>query len=410
MEGIELKGKYGIATIYAKTIEDELFSQCINMLNSELSEGVNIAIMPDTHVGKGCMIGTTMEVRDKVCPNLVGVDCGCGMLTVKLGQIAMDFERLDDIITKCVPLGFNCHDSYTEDAVDFFDKYKDSVKAKGIAYDLPMRSIGTLGGGNHFIEVDKDSEDNLYLIIHTGSRNFGKQIAEYWQDIAIEELCKKQFIDSKPVIEKLKKEGKQREIQKALKDIKVKNEQIKKTLGNKELAYLTGENLKDYLNDLHIAQLYASLNRETIANAILEKYFGMSLNNFVHFETIHNYINVDEMVLRKGAISAKEGEIVLIPLNMRDGALIAVGKGNKTWNQSAPYGAGRLMSRAAAKEKIKLEDFEKSMEGIYSSSVVESTIDESPFAYKDAEEIIECVQDTVDIINHIKPVYNRKAS
>lgn len=410
MDGIELKGKYGTATIYAKTIEDKLFSQCINMLNSDLVEDVNIAIMPDTHVGKGCMIGTTMEIKDKVCPNLVGVDIGCGMLTVKLGQINIDFEKLDDIITEYVPLGFNCHDNYTKKAEEFFDKYKDSIKAKGISYDLPMRSIGTLGGGNHFLEVDKDRENNLYLIIHTGSRNFGKQIAEYWQNVAIEELCKKQFIDPKPVIAKLKEEGREREIQKALEDIKIKNQQIKSTIGNKDLAYLTGDNLKDYLNDLHIAQLYASLNRETIANVILKNYFGMPLSDFTHFETIHNYINVDEMILRKGAISAKEGEIVLIPLNMRDGALIAVGKGNEKWNNSAPHGAGRLMSRGQAKELVNLEDFKESMKGIYSSSVVESTIDESPFAYKDAEEIIECVQDTVKIIEHIKPIYNRKAS
>lgn len=403
---IEIKGKYGKATIYAQTIEDELIDQCKAMLNEKMTENKNIAIMPDTHVGKGCMIGATMEVGDEVCPNLVGVDLGCGMLTVNLGKEELDLDKLDEIITMYVPLGFNVHEKENQESKNFFDKNK--VKAK-VNYEIPKRAIGTLGGGNHFIEVDQDTEGNNYLIIHTGSRNFGKQIAEYWQDVAVDEQGKGKFIDTKELIENLKKENRHREIETELKKAKAYNKEVRENLPNKDLATLTGNNLKGYLDDSKVAQEYASLNRKTIANNIIRNYYNKNLEDFEHFETIHNYINLDDMILRKGAISAKKGEKVLIPLNMRDGSLIAIGKGNKEWNNSAPHGAGRLMSRRQARENIDLEDFKNSMNGIYSSSVNESTIDESPFAYKDAKEIMNLVGDTVDIVKHIKPIYNRKA-
>lgn len=402
---IEIKGKYGKATIYAETVELDLVNQCKTVLDQKMTEGRNIAIMPDTHIGKGCMIGTTMEVGDEVCPNLVGVDIGCGMLTVELGTENLDLERLDDVITNFVPLGFNTHKEENQESKEFFTHNKTNAN---VNYEIPRRSLGTLGGGNHFIEIDKDEDGNQYLIIHTGSRNFGKQIADYWQNVAINEQLQDLFIDTEELIEKLKKENRHQEISIELEKAKAYNNKVKKEMLNKDLATVTGGNLKDYLEDSRIAQEYASLNRKIIANNIVKNYFHKELEDFDYFETIHNYINLDDMILRKGAISAKKGEKVLIPLNMRDGSLIAIGKGNKAWNNSAPHGAGRLMSRKKARENINLEDFKDTMKGIFSSSVNESTIDEAPFAYKNAEEILRLVGDTVDIVKQIKPVYNRK--
>lgn len=403
---ITLKGKYGEAKIYAKTIENDLISQCIELLNQPMTKNSQIRIMPDTHTGKGCMIGTTMKIENNLCPNLVGVDIGCGMLTVSIGKEELDFDKLDDIITKYVPLGFESHPEMTKDAEDFFKNRK--VIAE-IDYNIPKRALGTLGGGNHFIEIDEENNGEKYLIIHTGSRNFGKQIAEYWQGIAIEEMVKPNLINIPKKIEELKAQKRFKEIESMIKDTKLKNKQALENVPNKDLATISGENLKGYLHDAKIAQEYAALNRKLIAHAILSNYFGKDLDEFEYFETIHNYIDIKEMMLRKGAISAKLGEKVLIPLNMRDGSLIAVGKGNSEWNNSAPHGAGRLISRSKAKDSINLEDFKETMKGIHSISVNESTLDESPFAYKNAEEIIECVKDTVDIIKHIKPIYNRKA-
>lgn len=262
---------------------------------------------------------------------------------------------------------------------------------------------------NHFIEIDKDSDNNKYLIIHTGSRNFGKQIAEYWQKIAIKEMIKPNLIDIPKQIEELKAQKRFKEIESMIKDAKLKNKQTLENAPNKDLATISGENLKDYLHDAKIAGEYATLNRKLIAHAILSNYFGKGLDEFEYFETIHNYIDTNEKMLRKGAISAKLGEKVLIPLNMRDGSLIAIGKGNPEWNNSAPHGAGRLMSRAKAKDSVNLKDFKETMKGIHSISINESTLDESPFAYKDANEIIDSITETVDIIKHIKPIYNRKA-
>lgn len=406
IEPITLKGKYGEAKIYAKTIENDLISQCIELLNQPMTKNSQIRIMPDTHAGKGCMIGTTMKIENNLCPNLVGVDIGCGMLTVSIGKEELDFDKLDDIITKYVPLGFESHPEMTKDAEDFFKNKK--VIAE-IDYNIPKRALGTLGGGNHFIEIDEESNGEKYLIIHTGSRNFGKQIAEYWQNVAIEEMVKPNLIDIPKQIEELKAQKRFREIESMIKESKIKNKQALENVPNKDLATISGENLKDYLHDAKIAQEYAALNRKLIAHAILSNYFGKDLDEFEYFETIHNYIDIKEMMLRKGAISAKLGEKVLIPLNMRDGSLIAVGKGNVEWNNSAPHGAGRLMSRVKAKDSISLEDFKETMKGIHSISVNESTLDESPFAYKNAEEIIDYVKDAVDIIKHMKPIYNRKA-
>lgn len=409
MEPIILNGKYNDAKIFAKTIENELITQCMNLLNQEFTKDLKIRIMPDCHAGKGCMIGTTMEIKDKICPNLIGVDISCSMLCVNLGKVNIDFEKFDDVVTKFVPLGAERHTKISKESENFFNKKENQTKAI-INLEAPKLQIGTLGGGNHFIELDKYEETGeIYLIIHTGSRNFGKQIAEFWQNKAEGESVEDKLIDTNKLIADLKKENRLLEINDKLKEAKEINTKILKEAKNKELATISGENLENYLYDCNIADRFATLNRRTIANNILKNYFNKSIDEFEHFETKHNYINVEEKMLRKGAISAKKDEIVLIPLNMRDGSLIAKGLGNPEWNNSAPHGAGRIMSRRKAKELIDLNAFKESMEGIYSSSINESTVDESPFAYKNCNEIIDCLKDTVEIIRHIKPIYNKKA-
>lgn len=403
MKPIILQGVYGQAHLYATTIEPALKEQCMELLNHKIAQDNKIRIMPDTHAGKGCMIGTTMEVKDIVCPNLVGVDIGCGMLTVDIGVEGIDFERLDNIITNYVPLGFNIHTKPNVESEYFFQSHM--INAKNINMTIPMNSIGTLGGGNHFIEIDKNSDSGKqYLIIHTGSRKFGKQIADYWQTVAIKSISQPCEAEKVQLIENLKSQGRANEISAALQQLRLRNIPV-----NTELATLSGKDKELYLHDMDVAQQYASLNRKTIALTILSHYFGLPLENFPYFETVHNYIDTNNHILRKGAISAQENELVLIPLNMRDGSLIARGKGNPEWNYSAPHGAGRLMSRKQAKNSIALADFEESMRGIYSTSVNTDTLDESPFAYKDHKEIIAAVDDTVHIVSHLKPIYNRKA-
>ena len=407
MKPMVLTGKYGEASIYAKTIEEELITQCTTLLDQPMTKGIKIAIMPDTHVGKGCMIGTTMEIQDEVCPNLVGVDIGCGMLTVNLGRVDINYDKLDKVIDRYVPLGFNIHDKMTAEANEFFTIYQTKAPLK---LDRPKRGIGTLGGGNHFIEVGEDRfTKEKYLVIHTGSRNFGKQIADYWQEVAIDKLTAGELIDTQAVVDQLKIEGRHSEIEETIKEIVKHNKEAMKDMRNQDLATLSGQDMEDYIHDTKIAQYYATANRFSIANTILQSYFNRRLHMFEFFETVHNYIDTHTMILRKGAISAHASEKVLIPLNMRDGSLIAVGKGNLDWNNSAPHGAGRLMSRSKARKQINMQDFTDSMKGIHSVSVNESTLDESPFAYKDAKEIIECIQDTVHVTQIIKPVYNRKA-
>lgn len=409
MEPIIINGKYNDAKIFAKTIENELITQCINLLNQEFTKDLKIRIMPDCHAGKGCMIGTTMEIKDKICPNLIGVDLSCGMLCVNLGTIDIDFEKFDDVVTKFVTLGAERHNKISKESENFFNKNENQTIAN-IALEAPKLQIGTLGGGNHFIELDKCEETGeVYLIIHTGSRGFGKQIAEFWQNKAESESVEDKLIDTEKLIADLKRKNRLLEINDKLKEAKEINTKILKEAKNKELATISGQNLKNYLYDYNIADRFATLNRRTIANNILKNYFNKSIDEFEHFETKHNYINIEKRILRKGAISAKKDEIVLIPLNMRDGSLIAKGLGNPEWNNSAPHGAGRVMSRRKVKELIDLNTFKESMEGIYSSSINESTIDESLFAYKNCNEIIDCLKDTVEIIRHIKPIYNRKA-
>lgn len=348
--------------------------------------------MPDCHAGAGCTIGTTMEIKDKITPNLVGVDIGCGILTVKLKETDIDLQKLDAVINEFVPNGFNTH---TEPKAEFeFDK----LLAKNLNVGRAKLSIGSLGGGNHFIEVGKNSKDELFLVIHSGSRNIGGQVAKHYQDIAIENLTDNSK-EREELIERLKKEGKQNEIGEELK-------KLKKPIINKDLAYLTGVYFDNYMHDMELMQKFAVLNRRTMANIILEK---AELTEAEAFETIHNYIDFKRMILRKGAVSAENGETLLIPINMRDGSIIAKGKGNEDWNYSAPHGAGRLMGRNEAHKKLNFDEFKEQMKDVYSTSVLTETLDEAPNAYKSMNEIIEAIGETVDIIDIIKPIYNFKA-
>lgn len=394
---IELQGKYNCAKIYTDNVEQTAISQIIELCNQEFIKDSKIRIMPDTHAGAGCVIGTTMTIQDKVVPNLVGVDIGCGMYCVKLKEKNIDFESLDNVIREFIPHG--CNTRNTPHELSLKINIKELRCIKNISYDRAINSLGTLGGGNHFIEVNNDSDNNIYLVIHSGSRYLGKQVAEYYQNLGYNKLQNNR--DGKiKIINKLKAEGRDKDIQALLS--KLPTVKIKK-----ELSYIEGEDLSSYLNDIDIVQRYATLNREIMAKVILDE---MKLSAVNSFTTIHNYIDVDDMILRKGAISANKGEKVIIPINMRDGSIIAIGKGNEDWNNSAPHGAGRILSRSKAKERFTLDEFKDSMSKVWTTSVCESTIDESPMAYKPMDEIIGNIKDTVDIETIIKPLYNFKSS
>jgi len=382
--------------IYAKTLEQTAKEQIEAISESAAFSDSKIRIMPDCHAGKGTVIGFTANMTDKVIPNVVGVDIGCGMLTANLGPLAVDFVKLDEVIRTYVPSGCNVHEIPVSDT-SFLHK----LKCYSYLHDVDWleRSLGSLGGGNHFIELDQDEDGNIYLIIHSGSRNLGVQVASYYQDLAIKN-CQNNKSAREELIREYKAAGRQKEISNALAQIPVVNIP-------KELCYLEGQDRKDYLHDMEICQNFASINREAIGEIIC---LAMGWEGIDSFETIHNYISFKDGIVRKGAISAHYGERVLIPLNMRDGCILGTGLGNEDWNNSAPHGAGRVMSRKQAKELINLEDFQNTMEGIYSTSIVEETLDESPFAYKPSEEIIELVKDTVRIEKILKPIYNFKAS
>jgi len=394
---IEVRGKFNTAKIFTDNVEEAAMAQIIELCNQEFVKDSIIRIMPDTHAGAGCTIGTTMTVSDKIVPNLVGVDIGCGMETIRLKNSDIDLKKLDRVIHEHIPAGFDIRKKQHPYAANVeLDKL---VCKKEVSLDRAKLSIGTLGGGNHFIEVNKDDAGQLYLVVHSGSRHLGKQVAQVYQERGYRELIKNnEYITE--LIKELKAQGREKEIQQEI--TKVKVEKI-----NKQLAYVQGKSFDDYLNDMKIVQKFAVLNRKAIVDEIVKR---MEFEVVEQFTTIHNYIDLDNMILRKGAISARNGERVLIPINMRDGSLICIGKGNKDWNYSAPHGAGRLVSRSKAKEMFSLEEFKKSMEGIYSTTINKSTLDECAMAYKPMEEIIENIQDTVDIINIIKPIYNFKAA
>ena len=402
MERMEIRGRCGTAIAYAKVIEEEAVEQIRRMCDYEFTEGASIRIMPDVHWGKGCTIGTTMTVRDKVVPNLVGVDIGCGMYTVDLGKGEIDLARFDEA-AHFVPSGRNLWDGRQErfdlTALRCYRALKDT---KRIA-----RSLGTLGGGNHFIEIDRSADGTNYLVIHTGSRNLGKQVAEYYQNIAIDLSHGKDelFRARDELIRRYKAEGRRSELQEALKDLN-RGFQAKEAEIPADLAFLYGSYLEDYLHDIEICQNFAQRNREVIAHVLLER-TGLTAGDAFH--TIHNYIDVEERILRKGAIAAHAGERVLIPINMRDGSILAVGRGDPDWNYSAPHGAGRLMSRTAAKENLSMDEFRETMADVYTTAVNENTLDEAPMAYKSLADIIDVIEDSVDVIEVLKPIYNFKA-
>ncbi len=404
---MEVKGKYGTAKVFADTLEDGARDQIINLLDQDFVAGSNVRIMPDVHQGMGCVIGFTADMGDKVIPNIVGVDIGCGMLTVELGDIDLDLARLDKIVQEKIPSGRNVH----QGRKFRYDKIQDLHVFRKLKNTRRMdRSIGTLGGGNHFIEVGEDSKGDKYLVIHSGSRNLGNQVAKIYQKLAID-MCsgKEEFFEKKEdIIKTYNEEGRSKEIKSALKELK-KDYQGLKPKYPKDLCYLTGKYRDQYLHDMNICQEYAALNREKMAEIILSNLLDRELEDFPHFQTIHNYIDFKDNIIRKGAISAYKDEKVLIPINMRDGSIIARGKGNEDWNYSAPHGAGRVLSRTQAKATLDLDHFKETMEGIYSSSVHKGTLDESPDAYKSIDEIIGTIGDTVEIIDVIKPIYNYKA-
>ena len=397
---IEIKGKYNTAKVFTDSLDSASTAQLINLCNQPFTEGATIRLMPDVHAGVGCTIGTTMTVTDKIVPNLVGVDIGCGMHVVRLTEKKIDFAKLDKVIRSEIPSGMQIRKKPHPYAREW--DVTSLFAHRHINADRAELSIGTLGGGNHFIEVDLDDEGNLYLVIHSGSRYPGKQIAEYYQKLGYERLNQSSETDEALLIAALKREGRSKEINAALK--KMKN--VKRTDIPRDLAYVEGKDMDDYLHDIAIMQEYADLNRRAMAHTILKE---MKLHAEESFTTIHNYIDTKRKILRKGAVSAMEGEILLIPINMRDGSLLCVGKGNADWNHSAPHGAGRLMSRSEAKNHFTVSQFKKEMEGIFTTSVGADTLDESPMVYKPMEEILSQIGPTVEVKKIIRPLYNFKA-
>ena len=392
---LEIKGRCNTAKIFTDNVDQETFSQLYLLLNQGFTRDNKIRIMPDTHAGAGCVIGTTMTIKDKIVPNLVGVDIGCGMLALRLEEDNIDLVKLDSVINEFVPNGFGIHDHKIAHS-----RAKEIIAP--IDYERSQLSLGTLGGGNHFIEVDRDKDNNLWLVIHTGSRHLGVEVCKHYQALG-KTILRNEEIGAKiqSTIERLKAEGKERDIENTIKILKMQHQSIPD-----DLCYVEGDNFNDYIHDMEITQEHAKINRCVIAKIIIDK-MGFHVED--SFDTIHNYIDINNMILRKGSISAQLGERVIIPMNMRDGSLICIGKGNEDWNYSAPHGAGRILSRSQAKICVSMDEFSKSMDGIYSTSVVESTVDESPMVYKPMDEIIKNIEPTVDIVDIIKPIYNFKA-
>lgn len=395
---IEIQGQYNTAKVFTDIIDNVAKEQIKTLCNQAFAENSQIRIMPDVHAGIGCTIGTTMTIKDKIVPNLVGVDIGCGMSTYTLKEKDIDLQKLDKFIHSNIPAGMTVRKTQHE-----YIKNIDLDNLRCIAKinkERAVYSLGSLGGGNHFIELDKDDEDNIYLVIHSGSRYLGKQVAEYYQNAAVKRLSDNSNSQQKEIIAKLKKEGRSSEIQKILKEQIVLNTP-------KSLAYVEHELFANYIYDMTIVQKYAVYNRMAMAESIIK---AMDLHIADSFTTIHNYIDTDAMILRKGSVSAQKGERLIIPINMKEGSLICIGKGNPDWNFSAPHGAGRLYSRIQAKQTFNVEEFKNAMQGIYTTSINQDTLDECPMAYKNMDDIVKNITPTAEIIKIIKPIYNFKAS
>ena len=398
---IEIQGAYNTAVCYCETMDDSARQQIQEMCDERLFAGSRIRIMPDVHAGTGCTIGTTMTVTDKAAPSLVGVDIGCGMETVKLKEKEIDFDLLDRVIRRSVPAGTNVRE--TPHPLTAMIDLSELRCADAVDTVRASLSLGTLGGGNHFIEVDRDEEGFLYLVIHSGSRALGGQTAQYYCRLGWQSMNRVPDEVRWELIDRLKAEGRAQEIQQALQELDAGS--IVSDVPQK-FAYVEGQNLEDYLHDMKIVQEFAVLNRQAMTQTILG---SMGLTEIDRFTTIHNYIDTEHRILRKGSVSAQKGERLLIPINMRDGALICTGRGNEDWNCSAPHGAGRILSRTAAKEQLDMEEFRRQMQGIYTTCVAQSTLDESPMAYKGLDAILSQIDPTAEVVKRIRPVYNFKA-
>lgn len=398
---VKIEGLYNTAFCYTPVLEDAARVQIQSVCDQKEFAGCKIRIMPDVHAGKGCTIGTTMTIRDKIVPGMVGVDIGCGMETVELSEREIDFERLDTLIRKEIPYGREVRDEIH--ALNAELDLSQLRCADQVNLNRAMRSIGSLGGGNHFIEVDRAEDGRLFLVVHSGSRHLGTEVANFYQDEGRRALWGGAHYQIQATIDRMKAEGRFKEIQKTITALKREHD----LSIPKDLAYVEGALFDDYIHDMKLTQKFAVLNRKAMVDVILS---GMGLTPADEFTTIHNYIDTDAMILRKGSVSARKGEKLLIPINMRDGSLICIGKGNEEWNCFAPHGAGRLMSRHAAFQALSMEEFQKEMEGIYTTCVVPETLDESPMAYKSMAEIIDQIEPTVEIVQRIRPVYNFKAA
>lgn len=403
-----ITGKYNSAKVFTNNIEESAIIQIKELLNQEFIKDSKIRIMPDVHSGAGCVIGTTMTIKDKIIPNLVGVDIGCGMLVAKLNikDNKNILKKIDEIINKYIPSGFNIRNEVHFNIKDSVDNLYNLKCLDYMDIDNAKKSLGTLGGGNHFIELNKDSSDNIYIVIHSGSRNLGLQVANYYQISAYLQQHFKLIVDD--IVDKniSNIKVKRKTLNEKIKEIKKNNKNI-----SFDLSYVSGSLFDDYINDMDIIINYAKINRETILFDILYNLskIGVDVEIVDKFTTIHNYIDTANMILRKGSVSAQKSEKYLLPLNMKDGSLICLGKGNEDWNYSSPHGAGRLMSRSEAKKNIDLDKFKEVMKGIYSTSVTIETIDEAPMVYKNKKEIVENIKVTADIIDHLIPIYNFKA-
>ena len=396
---IELNGKYNTAKVFTDNIDSASVSQIIELCSQEFTIGEKIRMMPDVHAGVGCVIGTTMTITDKIVPNLVGVDIGCGMETVLIKEKHMELMQLDKLIRRTIPSGFAIRSTplkLAEYAYICALRWTDKIDLR-----RAERSVGTLGGGNHFIEADR-GEKGIYIVIHSGSRHLGAEVAKYYQQQAVKQLEHSGDGKIHELIDSLKAQGREKDISRELKKL----ESTKRITVPKNLAYVSGQLFEDYIHDMKIVQHFAVLNRRAMMTEIIR---GMKLTPVEQFTTTHNYIDTENMILRKGSVSAQAGEKLIIPINMRDGSLICTGKGNPDWNFSAPHGAGRLMSRGEAKQSFTVSEFKKQMEGIYTTSVSQGTLDECPMAYKGMNDILDNIGDTAEVNEIIKPIYNFKA-
>ena len=397
---LEVSGKYNQAKIFTDVVDQASIAQVIELCNQEFTAGSRIRLMPDVHAGAGCTVGTTMTITDRVVPNLVGVDIGCGMETARLREDRLELQKLDKLIREKIPSGFAVRSAV--------HRYADQIDLEELCCFRHVqmlraeKSIGTLGGGNHFIEVDRDEEGQLYVVIHSGSRRLGLEVAKYYQEEGYKVLNQTDQASLDRLIAEMRAAGRQKDIQKELK----RRKSQKLTRIPRPLAYVAGALFDQYIHDMKLVQHFARLNRQAMLDEIVK---GMKLHVEEQFTTVHNYIDTDAMILRKGAVSARAGERLLIPINMRDGSLLCVGKGNEDWNCSAPHGAGRLMSRGEAKQSFTVSEFKKQMEGIYSTSVGRSTLDECPMAYKGMADILDNIGPTAEVVKVIRPIYNFKA-